>query len=126
VPRAGRPLYDRRGRRLPGIAEHRESLGARHPPTHRQAGPGVGTVAPAPGRVDVTSPATVTVVELAALLGVSPWTLYAAVKDGVSPVPPIRVGRRVVFALAGVAALLGVDDADLAGQLGGDGQPAAS
>lgn len=50
---------------------------------------------------------TLTVPETAAVLGVSPWSLYAAVKAGESPVPPIRVGRRILFSRQAVSALLG-------------------
>ncbi len=44
--------------------------------------------------------------ELAERLGVSTWLVYASVKDGSCPVPPIKVGRRIVFAKAAVDRLL--------------------
>lgn len=53
---------------------------------------------------------TVTAEQLAARLGVSPWTIYQAVKRGNPPVPAIVVGRRIVFAKARVDALLGIDE----------------
>jgi predicted DNA-binding transcriptional regulator AlpA len=53
--------------------------------------------------------ATVTAEVLAALLGVALSTLYAAVRDESFPIPPIRVGRRLVWSKARIAALLGVD-----------------
>ncbi|MGH9054337.1 MAG: helix-turn-helix transcriptional regulator [Acidimicrobiales bacterium] len=53
---------------------------------------------------------TYTVPELAARLGVSSFCLYASVRDGTCPVPPIRIGRRrIVFARAAVDRLLGLD-----------------
>jgi len=50
---------------------------------------------------------TLTVDELSAALSVSPWTLYEAIRRGDSPVQPIRVGRRIIFAKAAVEQLLG-------------------
>lgn len=50
--------------------------------------------------------ATYTAAELAALLGVSEWAVYESVRRGDSRVPPIRVGRRIVFARAAVHRLL--------------------
>ena len=55
--------------------------------------------------------ATITAEELADLLNVSPWSIYAAVRRGDCPVPPIRVGRRIVFASAAVDRLLGSETA---------------
>jgi excisionase family DNA binding protein len=52
--------------------------------------------------------ATYTVEELAELLRVSEWSLYSSVRGGTSPVPAIRVGRRIVFAKAAVDHLLGL------------------
>jgi excisionase family DNA binding protein len=52
--------------------------------------------------------ATMTAKELADVLGVSTWAVYQSVTDGDCPVPPIRVGRRIVFAKAAVDRLLGV------------------
>ena len=55
------------------------------------------------------SPATIDAEELAALLGVSTWGIYQAVRRGDCPIPPIRVGRRVVFSRAAVDRLLGIE-----------------
>lgn len=35
--------------------------------------------------------------EVAALLGLSPWSVFQHVKDGTFPIAPIRVGRRILF-----------------------------
>ena len=56
------------------------------------------------------SPATYQVPELAEMLGISEWGVYQSVRQGTCPVPPIRVGRRVVFARAAVDKLLGLND----------------
>ena len=48
--------------------------------------------------------------ELAERLGVSTWLIYASVKDGSCPVPPIRVGKRIVFAKAAVDRLLQLEE----------------
>jgi excisionase family DNA binding protein len=56
------------------------------------------------------SPATYRAEEVAELLGVSVWAVYEAVRNGESPVPPIRVGRRIVFARAAVDELLGLKE----------------
>lgn len=53
---------------------------------------------------------TLTVPELAAVLGVSPWSVYESVRRGDCPVVPVRVGRRVVFSRAAVDRLLGVEE----------------
>jgi len=53
------------------------------------------------------TPATYTAEEVADLLGVSAWSIYASVKNGICPVPPIRVGRRLVWPKASVDRLLG-------------------
>jgi predicted DNA-binding transcriptional regulator AlpA len=50
---------------------------------------------------------TLTAQQLADALGVSPWSIYEAVKRGDCPVRPIRVGRRLVFPRPAVEALLG-------------------
>jgi len=55
-------------------------------------------------------PRTMTAKELAAALGVSEWAIYQSTRDGDCPVPPIRVGRRLVWSRAAVDALLGVTD----------------
>jgi excisionase family DNA binding protein len=54
----------------------------------------------------MSAAATYTAEELAERLGVSSWAVYNAVRAGTSPVPPIRVGRRIVFARATVDRLL--------------------
>jgi predicted DNA-binding transcriptional regulator AlpA len=46
--------------------------------------------------------------EVAALLGISEWALYQSVRRGDCPVPPIKVGRRLVWARSPVRALLGL------------------
>lgn len=56
----------------------------------------------------MTRAATLTVAELANLLGVSEWAIYQSARDGTCPIPPIRVGRRLVFARAAVEQLLGL------------------
>ena len=56
--------------------------------------------------------ATVTVEELAELLGVSSWAVYQACRSDSCPVPPIKVGRRIVFPKAAVDRLLGLEEPD--------------
>lgn len=54
---------------------------------------------------------TMTADELAAALGVSPWAVYQAVRQGTCPVPAIRLGRRILFPRGAVEAVLGpLDD----------------
>jgi predicted DNA-binding transcriptional regulator AlpA len=53
--------------------------------------------------------ATYTAAELAERLGCSTWLVYSSVKDGSCPVPPIKVGHRIVFAKAAVDRLLQLD-----------------
>lgn len=55
------------------------------------------------------SAATLRAGELAERLGVSEWAVYQSVRDGTCPVPPIRVGRRIVFSRVLVDRLLGID-----------------
>lgn len=55
------------------------------------------------------SPATYRAAELAERLGVSEWAIYESVRRGECPVPPIRIGRRIVFSRALVDQLLGLD-----------------
>ena len=50
--------------------------------------------------------ATYTAAELAEQLSVSEWSIYESVRRGDCPVPPIRVGRRIVFAKVAVDRLL--------------------
>ncbi len=60
----------------------------------------------------MTAAATYTTAELAEQLAVSEWSIYQAVKRGDCPVPPIKVGRRIVFAKVAVDRLLGLDRPD--------------
>jgi predicted transcriptional regulator len=55
---------------------------------------------------------TLTVDELAALLGVSAWSVYLSGRRGHSPVRPIRAGRRVLFAKGAVEQVLGALEAE--------------
>jgi predicted DNA-binding transcriptional regulator AlpA len=57
--------------------------------------------------------ATINAEQLAQLLGVSRYSVYEAAKAGTLPIPPIRVGRRMVWSAARVADLLGVESLDL-------------
>jgi excisionase family DNA binding protein len=57
----------------------------------------------------VTERRTYTVPEVADLLGLSAWSVFAHVKDGTFPVAPIRCGRRILFSKALVDALLNGD-----------------
>lgn len=52
--------------------------------------------------------ATVNASELAEILGVSTWTIYESVRRGDCPIPPIRVGRRLLWARSSVEELLGI------------------
>jgi predicted site-specific integrase-resolvase len=56
------------------------------------------------------APATISAQEFADLLGVAVWTLYKSVREGNCPIPPIRVGRRLVWSYSRVADLLALDD----------------
>lgn len=55
--------------------------------------------------------AVLTVPEVAALLGSSPWTIYEAIKRGSFPVAPIRLGRKILFARSRIEELLGIASA---------------
>ncbi len=57
--------------------------------------------------------AVLTVPEIAALLDSNPWTIYEAVKAGTFAVPPIRVGRKILFARSRVDELLGMNTGSL-------------
>ena len=59
------------------------------------------------------TPATINAKQLAKALGVGTWTIYQGAKQGTLPVAPIRVGSRMVWPSATVAALLGVESLDL-------------
>ena len=50
--------------------------------------------------------ATITAQELAEMLGVSTWSVYESVKTDSCPVPPIRIGRRLVWPRAAIERLL--------------------
>lgn len=82
------------------------------PAPHRH-GPGLkGSLqAGQANRAQRRHPATYTADEFAALLGVSLWSLYESVRRGDPPIPPIRVGRRLVWPRSAVNALLGIDGA---------------
>lgn len=63
------------------------------------------------------TPQTFTVPEVAAMLGVDPSTVYAAVRgnDPNFPIPWLRVGRRVLFARHAAEGVLGpLPDAEAA------------
>lgn len=62
--------------------------------------------------------ATLTVRQFADLLGVSDWALREAVKRGEAPVPPLHVGRRIVFPRQQVEQLLGPLDEEALGETG--------
>ena len=53
--------------------------------------------------------ATYSAEQVAGLLGVSKGTLYHAVRTGDAPLPPIRVGKRLVWSRAAVDRLLGLE-----------------
>jgi predicted DNA-binding transcriptional regulator AlpA len=53
--------------------------------------------------------ATITASALAELLQVSEWSIYQSVRRGDCPVPPIKVGRRLVWSRVAVDRLLGLD-----------------
>lgn len=53
-----------------------------------------------------TKRATVDVATAAAILGVNKLTLYDAIKRGESPVPVVRVGRRILVPQRALDALL--------------------
>lgn len=63
----------------------------------------------APPQRAAVAPATLTASELARMLQVSTWAIYEAVKAGQCPVPPIKVGRRIVFSKVMVDRLLGAE-----------------
>lgn len=54
-------------------------------------------------------PAVYSAQELAQLAGVSPWSIYAAVKDGTCPFPFVRVGKRIVFPRGAVDRILCIE-----------------
>lgn len=56
---------------------------------------------------------TMTAKELAVAIGCSDWAIYQAVKEGTCPVPPIRVGNRIVFARSAVERLLELEPGSL-------------
>ena len=49
---------------------------------------------------------TITVPEVAGLLGCSAWAVYQSVRRGDFPVQAIRVGRKILFSAAAVNQLL--------------------
>lgn len=60
------------------------------------------------------APRTYTAREVAGLLGVSTSSIYQSVVDGDCPVPPIRVGKRLVWSRAAIDSLLGIEGGDAA------------
>ncbi len=59
---------------------------------------------------DLLARPTVTVDQAAHVLGVSPWTLYQAIRAGDPPVGVIHVGRRIVVPTASLRRALGLDE----------------
>jgi hypothetical protein len=55
-----------------------------------------------------TLPPTLTMEQLAPILGFSPWLGYKEVREGTFPVAPIRCGRRIVFPTLPCLTLLGI------------------
>jgi predicted DNA-binding transcriptional regulator AlpA len=60
--------------------------------------------------------ATLNAAEVSELLGVSSFTLYSTVKDGTCPLPPIKVGRRLIWPRSAVEKLLGLEPGALSGE----------
>lgn len=60
--------------------------------------------------------ATLTVAELAEVLGVGRTQVYEMVQTNSSPVPPIRVGRKILFSRWAVESFLGPPPASAAVQ----------
>ena len=56
-----------------------------------------------------SAPAVLTVPEVAALMGSSPWTVYESIKRSDFPVPVIRLGKKILFSRTRVYELLGLD-----------------
>ncbi len=52
---------------------------------------------------------TISVEELAEVLGLSPWSIYKAIRAGNPPAPIIRCGRRLRVPVAPLRRLLGLD-----------------
>jgi len=52
---------------------------------------------------------TMTVPEVAELIGCHPITAYKAIQDGTFPLVPIRVGRKILFPRSRVVELLGLN-----------------
>ena len=66
------------------------------------------TTTPNSKKLDPTLRPTMSVGEVAELLGVCRSTMYRAVKDG--EIPVIKIGRRYLVPTARVAHLLGIDE----------------
>jgi excisionase family DNA binding protein len=60
----------------------------------------------------MSRPQTFTVGEAADKLGISEWTLRAAISRNDAPVPWLRVGRRVVIPRRPLLRLLGMEEAE--------------
>lgn len=56
------------------------------------------------------SRAVYTADELAVKLGISLWLIYSRVRAGDFPIPPLKVGRRLLWPRAVVDRMLGLDD----------------
>ena len=67
----------------------------------------------------VAERSTVNIDEAAQTLGVSRLTLYSAIRNGESPVPVIKIGKRLVVPKAALAKLLSGEDAS--GSVEGEG-----
>lgn len=52
---------------------------------------------------------TINAAELATALGVSTWSIYQQCKNGSFPIPPIHVGRRLLWPRHKIAQFLGAD-----------------
>lgn len=50
--------------------------------------------------------ATLTASEVAELVGVSEWSIYASVRNGDCPFPHVKVGRRILFIKGAILRLL--------------------
>lgn len=55
-------------------------------------------------------PATLSLADVAALLGCSYSTLNGLVREGRAPVPPLRIGHQIRFRKSEVRTLLGMQD----------------
>lgn len=65
----------------------------------------------AAARVAQEPPQTLTVPQVAAIVGVSEWAVYTHIRAGDFPIPHLTVGRKILFARAAVDAVLGRSEA---------------